>query len=68
MMRLLAIDGQTSAALGQYERCWQLLRQELNVEPSAETQALAEMIRTGQMNPSPAANHHPSPLSGRHSP
>ena len=52
MMRLLAIDGQTSAALGQYERCWQLLRQELNVEPSAETQALAEMIRTGQMNPS----------------
>ena len=44
-MRLLALDGQRAASLAQYERCRQLLRDELGVEPSAETTELYEAIR-----------------------
>ena len=39
-MRLLALSGQRSAALAQYERCRQVLEAELNAEPDAETTAL----------------------------
>lgn len=46
MMRLLARSGQRSAALAQYETCRRLLAQELGVEPSPETTALYERIRT----------------------
>lgn len=52
MMRLLALDGQMSAALAQYERCRQLLRDELGVAPSTETETLVQMIRQGQVTPS----------------
>ena len=45
LMRLLALDGQRSAALAQYEMCSQVLAEELGVEPIAETQALYETIR-----------------------
>jgi predicted ATPase/DNA-binding SARP family transcriptional activator len=48
LMRLLALDGQRSAALAQYEACRRLLREELDVEPSAETTRLYECIRYGQ--------------------
>ncbi len=47
MMRLLARDGQTQAAIAQYERCHQLLKDELGLEPSAETTALLRQIRSG---------------------
>jgi DNA-binding SARP family transcriptional activator/predicted ATPase len=49
VMRLLALDGQRSAALEQYERCRRLLRDELGVEPSAETTGLYEAIRRGEL-------------------
>jgi WD40 repeat protein/DNA-binding SARP family transcriptional activator len=49
MMRLLAYCGQRSAALGQYETCRRLLREELGLEPEAETVALYEQIRAGQL-------------------
>lgn len=45
LMRALALNGQRSAALAQYETCCRLLKQELGVEPSRETTALYESIR-----------------------
>jgi predicted ATPase len=47
VMRLLAQDGQRSAALAQYEACQQLLMKELGVQPSTETTRLYETIRDG---------------------
>jgi DNA-binding SARP family transcriptional activator/predicted ATPase/Tfp pilus assembly protein PilF len=44
LMRLLALDGQRSAALAQYRACRQALARELGVEPAAETTALYEQI------------------------
>jgi DNA-binding SARP family transcriptional activator len=45
LMRLLALDGQRSAALTQYETCRRALADELGIEPTAETQVLYEQIR-----------------------
>ncbi|NIV39345.1 MAG: AAA family ATPase, partial [Anaerolineae bacterium] len=50
VMRLLALNGQRSAALAQYETCRRLLREELDVEPTAETTALYQQIRTGDLS------------------
>ena len=55
MMRLLARDGKTQAALAQYERCRQLLASELGVEPSAETDELVRQIQSGAFAPAPAS-------------
>jgi len=46
VMRVLVRKGQRRAALAQYERCRQVLADELGAEPSAETTALYEQIRT----------------------
>ncbi len=45
LMRCLALNGQRTAALAQYETCRHLLADELGVEPSAETTALYQSIR-----------------------
>lgn len=45
LMRLLARHGQPAAALAQYEKCRQILNEELGVAPSAETNALYERLR-----------------------
>ena len=50
LMRVLALDGQRSAALHQYHTCRDLLRDELGVEPTEETVALYEAIRGGACN------------------
>ncbi|MFN8491578.1 MAG: BTAD domain-containing putative transcriptional regulator [Caldilineaceae bacterium] len=47
IMRLLAQRGQRAAALAQYNRCRQVLAEELGVEPDAETTALYEQIQRG---------------------
>ncbi len=47
LMRALALSGQRSAALAQYEACRRLLAEELGVEPAAETTRLYEQIRDG---------------------
>ena len=47
LMRLYHQGGDTSAALGQFERCREVLRAELGVAPHALTEALAATIRTG---------------------
>jgi predicted ATPase len=49
LMRLLAQSGRRAAALAQYETCRRTLRQELDVEPAAETTALYERIRDGRI-------------------
>jgi predicted ATPase/DNA-binding SARP family transcriptional activator len=57
-MRLLAARGERTAALAQYNACRRVLNEELNVEPSPETQALAESIRAAAEDaarPAPSA-------------
>ena len=49
LMRALALDGQRTAALAQYETCRRVLTEELGVEPSASTHELYERIRTGKL-------------------
>jgi predicted ATPase/DNA-binding SARP family transcriptional activator len=53
LMRLLAMAGERSAALAQYETCRRILAQELGVEPMAETTALFESIRREQVQTQP---------------
>ena len=50
LMRLLAAEGQRSAALMQYEKCRRILTEELGVEPTAETTALYAQIRAGHIS------------------
>jgi predicted ATPase/DNA-binding SARP family transcriptional activator len=45
LMRLLALSGQRSAALAQFETCRRLLARELGIEPTAETVALYRQIK-----------------------
>src|SRR5256885_1694173 len=47
VMRLLALSGQRSAALAQYESCRRALLEELGVEPEPETTGLYERILRG---------------------
>lgn len=56
LMRLLAGAGQRAAALKQYERCREILQQELGVAPEAETVQLADAIRSGAFTPQTAAS------------
>ena len=51
LMRLLALSGQRSAALAQFEICRRYLVKELAVEPATETIQLYEQIRDGQIGP-----------------
>lgn len=64
LMRLLALSGQRSAALAQYEVCRSLLRQELDVAPGEETTALYRAILAGDFDaPAP-----PTPSSAAAAP
>ncbi|MEW5717489.1 MAG: BTAD domain-containing putative transcriptional regulator, partial [Chloroflexota bacterium] len=73
VMRLLALSGNRSAALSQYETCRRVLQRELNVEPSSETIALYKRIRDGDLGqpataPTPRQSNLPvwlTPLVGR---
>lgn len=64
LMRLLALSGQRSVALAQYDICRRQLKRELGVEPSAETTQLYEQIRDGEQNepdPTPFPEIPPAP-------
>ncbi|MBN1993321.1 MAG: tetratricopeptide repeat protein [Anaerolineae bacterium] len=64
MMALLAQSGQRSAALAQYERCRQILADELGVGPSSTTIALYEHIQTMALREQfPAKRPHNLPCS-----
>lgn len=62
-MHILAAGGQYQAALTQYERCCQILREEVDAPPSVETTALYEQIKA-QLgnNMMPAGANTPLPL------
>ncbi len=47
LMRALALSGERTAALAQYEVCRRTLAEELGVEPEEETTALYQQIRDG---------------------
>lgn len=49
LMRLLALNGQSAAALSQYESFRNQLWKELGVHPSKECQALQQRIRQGEL-------------------
>ncbi len=49
LMRVMALSGQRSAALAQYESCRKILADELQVEPTEETTKLYEQIRDGKL-------------------
>jgi DNA-binding SARP family transcriptional activator/predicted ATPase len=51
VMRILAMSGERSAALSQYQTCRRLLAEELKVEPGEETRQLFEHIRDGDLKP-----------------
>jgi len=55
LVLLLAESGQRSAALKQYERYEQLLRDELDVEPLDQTMKLVRRIRKGRLDESGGA-------------
>jgi predicted ATPase/DNA-binding SARP family transcriptional activator len=68
LMRGLALSGDRSTALNQYERCREVLANELGVEPDVETRALYERIRAEEFTPATrdasAPRHNlPAPLS-----
>lgn len=50
-MIILALRGQRSAALAQFETCRRYLNEELGVEPARETVQLYEQIRSGELCP-----------------
>jgi predicted ATPase/DNA-binding SARP family transcriptional activator len=70
-VRALALSGQRSAALAQYEACRRILAEELGVEPEEETRVLYERIREGgnvdALSRVPPHNlpAQPTPLLGR---
>ena len=61
LMRLLALSGQRSTALAQFENCRRTLADELGVEPAAETVALYERIKAGEVERLPDRDDSPLP-------
>lgn len=61
LMQLYAQAGQQTAALRQYERCCELLNEELGVPPAPETTLLYEQIRKRTMAPVVIAAAQPPP-------
>jgi predicted ATPase/DNA-binding SARP family transcriptional activator len=67
-MRALALGGERSAALAQYETCRRTLARELGVEPARETVALHEQIKSGTLEAGPSTlnlqlSHLPAPAT-----
>ena len=50
LMQVLALSGQRSRALAQYQTCRDILRDELGVEPATETADLYQRIRSGDVS------------------
>lgn len=66
-MHLLALNGQRSEALAQYQRCVETLAEQFAADPSSETTALYEQIKAGKLavqKPPVAAPPHnlPAPV------
>lgn len=63
LMLLLALDGQTSDALGYYRTCQKVLRTELGVAPDAATEALYQRILAGEFSKKTLAIASSTPVS-----
>jgi DNA-binding SARP family transcriptional activator len=64
LMLALALGGERSAALAQYESCRSALQRELGIEPEPETVALCEQIRQGTLPADQTPAHNlPAPLT-----
>jgi DNA-binding SARP family transcriptional activator/predicted ATPase len=63
MMLLLALSGQRSAALRQYEVCRQMLAKEMGAEPAAETVQLYQRLRSGKVAPRLPPTNPPNNLA-----
>lgn len=50
LMRVLALGGQRSLAIAQYEICRKLLSTELRILPSQETERIYHLVSTGDLN------------------
>lgn len=59
LMRIHAARGHENAALRQFETCRSLLRKDLDVEPEAQTNALAAALQTRGGNRLTASAHEP---------
>ena len=59
MIEALARQGKRAAAVAEYERCCKLLREEIGVEPSAETEALIAKVKDGQFDSIATMNQRP---------
>jgi DNA-binding SARP family transcriptional activator/predicted ATPase len=68
LMQLLALDGRRNEALLQYDACRRLLAEELGVEPSPQTEALAEAIRQRSTIATPAPAELPHNLPAKATP
>ena len=66
LVRLLAESGQRRAALVEHDRYARLLASELDVEPSQEMRALAELVRSGEVRGSPLSKRLTGPDTERH--
>lgn len=62
VMTALALSGERSVALAQYESCLRVLAEELGVDPAEETIGLYEQIRSGQLR-GQTARANPFPAS-----
>ncbi|GJM42700.1 MAG: transcriptional activator [Ardenticatenaceae bacterium] len=65
LMRLLARDGQSNAALAQYESCRSILVEELGVEPATETKQLRQRIEAAKQSPPSSLPKPATPFVGR---
>lgn len=68
MMRALALAGDRSAALAQFDRCYEALEAELGVEPDPRTVTLYEQIATDVITAAPVEKglpRPPTPFVGR---
>jgi DNA-binding SARP family transcriptional activator/TolB-like protein/Tfp pilus assembly protein PilF len=71
LIECFARAGQRAEALHQFETCARILREELDIEPDAETVAVVERIRAGGWPPKDGANGatlaaDPVPPAGEH--
>lgn len=64
LMRLYALTGNRRQALKQYQLCCEVLEQELDSEPEADTRALRQQIISGQLAPIPAGREVDPPDTG----
>ena len=67
LMRVYAAQGQREQAVRQYQICRDILRRELNVEPSGQTTALHREISDGKYRP-PAVDRYPQDASPKWQP